>query len=247
MQAQVVVKAARQPLCTSPTDTSTCALVTVVGPTSVRGDPQFIGLLGQSFQVHGLDGAVYALISEQAAQVNARFEFLTGARRCPTAQIAEWDDATPATAIQCWSHDGSYLSQLGFMTPSARLAIVAGPASSGFASVAFEQGESSSELSYSPAVLPPRHHPPRLVRAARGQQRWLCQPGRRAAAGVQHAAQTAAGARAAGTDAQQSRRGPKAARRAWQRSSRATWTTMWWRVGCSAVDTVYGRYEQAEA
>ena len=43
---------------------------------SARGDPQFVGLRGQSFQVHGIDGAVYALISEEHTAVNARFVFL---------------------------------------------------------------------------------------------------------------------------------------------------------------------------
>src|SRR6185437_8165113 len=37
--------------------------------SSARGDPQFIGLRGQSFQVHGIDRAVYALISEEHTAV----------------------------------------------------------------------------------------------------------------------------------------------------------------------------------
>ena len=91
----------------------------------VIGDPQFVGLLGQSYQVHGIDGAVYSLISEQAAQVNARFAFLTGPRPCPAVQ----------PSIACWSHDGSYLSELGLFTPNAMLFVRAGPAATGFAAV----------------------------------------------------------------------------------------------------------------
>ena len=37
---------------------------------SVVGDPQFVGLLGQSFQVHGIDGQVYNLISRSSRQAD---------------------------------------------------------------------------------------------------------------------------------------------------------------------------------
>ena len=124
MIATVVVKDAGATLCTNPGQASTCAAVTTT-PVSVLGDPQFVGLLGQSYQVHGIDGAVYSLISEQAAQVNARFAFLTGPRPCPAVQ----------PSIACWSHDGSYLSELGLFTPNAMLFVRAGPAATGFAAV----------------------------------------------------------------------------------------------------------------
>ena len=48
----------------------------------VRGDPSCVGLRGQSFQVHGVDGAVYALLSSETLQVNGRFTFLSEGR-CP--------------------------------------------------------------------------------------------------------------------------------------------------------------------
>ena len=134
-------------LTASPSSSSSSSSVPST-PVSVLGDPQFVGLLGQSYQVHGLDGAVYALISEQHAQVNARFAFLTGPRGCPRVQQQQpWSETEPATAIACWSHDGSYLSELGLFTPTARLFIQAGSAATGFATVAFN-GSSSSELSY---------------------------------------------------------------------------------------------------
>jgi hypothetical protein len=72
---------------------------------AVVGDPQFVGLRGQSYQVHGIDGAVYNVISEQNTQVNARFTFLTEGE-CPI--IA----GVPAT--NCWSHPGSYLGEMSF-------------------------------------------------------------------------------------------------------------------------------------
>ena len=94
----------------------------------VLGDPQFIGLRGQSFQVHGIDGAVYALISEPAMQLNSRFQFLTGPRPCPVMP------STGRVSKACWSHDGSYLSELGVrVRETDEMAwIVAGDATLGF-------------------------------------------------------------------------------------------------------------------
>ena len=43
---------------------------------TVSGDPSFCGLRGQLFQVHGLDGGVYNLISDAAFNLNSRFTFL---------------------------------------------------------------------------------------------------------------------------------------------------------------------------
>ena len=71
----------------------------------VVGDPQFVGLRGQSYQVHGIDGAVYNLISEMHTQVNSRFVFLNQGQ-CPII------DGVADT--NCWSHPGSYLGELSF-------------------------------------------------------------------------------------------------------------------------------------
>ena len=98
----------------------------VVGlPGAAIGDPQLKGFLGQSFQVHGLDGGVYSVLSEKEMQVNARFTFLE-AGRCPPSHIE-----TP-----CWSHPGSYFGALSIRTLSgARMLVQAGNATSGFALV----------------------------------------------------------------------------------------------------------------
>ena len=76
---------------------------------SVSGDPQFVGLLGQSFQVHGIDGAVYSLITSAAFQLNARFTFLgpSPARKCPVMP------STGEVGRACWTHAGSYLTEVG--------------------------------------------------------------------------------------------------------------------------------------
>ena len=97
------------------------------GGPGVVGDPQFVGLRGQSFQVHGVDGQVYNLIVDKDAgmRLNARFSFLTKGR-CPAT----------ANPINCWSHPGSYLSEIGLWTAAGdRLVIVAGDYKTGFSSV----------------------------------------------------------------------------------------------------------------
>ena len=113
--------------------TATSATQTVCA-SSVLGDPQFVGLRGQSFQVHGIDGEVYALISEPAMQLNARFRFLTGPRPCPVMP------STGERCGACWSHDGSYLSEVGVLVKATgeRVRVMAGNATQGFASVAVD-------------------------------------------------------------------------------------------------------------
>ena len=73
-------------------DVTTCSYVytiTMITPGTlttgafVTGDPQFVGLRGQSFQVHGVDGAVYNIISDASMQLNSRFTFLEGPRPLP--------------------------------------------------------------------------------------------------------------------------------------------------------------------
>ena len=113
---------------------------------SAVGDPLFTGLRGQSFQVHGIDGGVYALISDFSLHLNARFAFLDGPRRCPTMPST----GHPSTA--CWTHPGSYLSHIALATiGGSRLLIVAGDATSGFASVSLD-GQSVI-ASVAPATL----------------------------------------------------------------------------------------------
>lgn len=73
-------------------------------PSGVVGDPQFVGLRGQSYQIHGIDGEVYNLITSSNLQVNARFVYLdTG--KC-------MKDIKGHHPIACWSHPGSYLGEI---------------------------------------------------------------------------------------------------------------------------------------
>jgi len=100
------------------------------GASQVTGDPQFVGLRGQSYQVHGIDGAVYNIISEQNTQVNSRFVFLTEGQ-CPMI------NGKPD--VNCWSHPGSYLGEMSFQAivdgKTHAALIEAGPAQKGFAGV----------------------------------------------------------------------------------------------------------------
>ena len=102
----------------------------VNAPSAVLGDPQFVGLRGQSFQVHGIDGAVYALVSSPSTQVNARFVFLS-AGQCPSLAVI---------ATACWSHPGSYLGAVSVQELVAgydtqQLVVESGARDVGFVSV----------------------------------------------------------------------------------------------------------------
>ena len=102
-------------------------------PPTIVGDPQFIGLRGQSYQVHGIDGAVYNLITEQRSQVNSRFVFLTHGR-CPVRDGLQDSN--------CWTHPGSYLGELSFqqvVSGSVHRALVqSGAADVGFSLVSVD-------------------------------------------------------------------------------------------------------------
>jgi len=115
--------------------------VTLEDTSSIVGDPQFIGLRGQKYQIHGIDGAVYNLISDATMQFNARFVFL-GEGRCPT--IGETHSAISPLS-NCFSHSGSYIGELGFQQVVGKevstIFIKAGPASTGFSSVKFNGKE----------------------------------------------------------------------------------------------------------
>jgi len=97
------------------------------GGGCIVGDPQFVGLRGQSYQVHGVAGEVYNIVSDSDVQYNSRFVFLT-AGDCPVVEGKKLPG--------CFSHPGSYLGELGLKTRTGdKIRIVAGPAAEGFAAV----------------------------------------------------------------------------------------------------------------
>jgi hypothetical protein len=107
--------------------------ILVANPAVVVGDPQFVGLRGQSFQVHGIDGAVYNIISEAQTQVNSRFVFLSEGE-CPVVNGVKDSN--------CWSHPGSYLGEMSFQQivdgKVHQALVTSGSAKNGFASVTID-------------------------------------------------------------------------------------------------------------
>ena len=85
---------------------SLCSLASSGPVPAVKGDPQFVGLRGQSFQVHGIDGGIYALVSSARTAINSQFVFLS-AGQCPVLG--------GVVAVNCWSHPGSYMGSLSFL------------------------------------------------------------------------------------------------------------------------------------
>ena len=67
-----------------------------------HGDPQFVGLQGQTYQVHGADNTIFALISTPQFLMNGLFTFIDVGSTCDYNNTA------------CWSHPGTYISQIGF-------------------------------------------------------------------------------------------------------------------------------------
>jgi len=104
----------------------------------IVGDPQFVGLRGQQYQVHGISGEVYNIVSDKDLQYNSRFVFLYRGD-CPVVNGKKLRG--------CWSHPGSFLGELGLKTRAGdRIFISSGEAKEGFAAVqingkAIEVGE----------------------------------------------------------------------------------------------------------
>ena len=108
---------------------------------SVVGDPQFVGLLGQLYQVHGVHDTVYNLISDRHVQVNSRFVFLS------SGECLRNSEGQPL--YTCWSHAGSYLQSIALQTADGdRLLVVAGAAAMGFSNATLGR----QQLSVSDAV-----------------------------------------------------------------------------------------------
>jgi len=103
------------------------------GDGSVIGDPQFVGLRGQNYQVHGVSGEIYNIVSDSDLQYNSRFVFLEKGE-CPVVDGRKQKS--------CWSHPGSYLGELGLKTKSGdRIHLITGSAKYGFESVSVNDKE----------------------------------------------------------------------------------------------------------
>ena len=105
-----------------------------------QGDPQLIGLRGQSFQVHGIDGSIYNLITHPTIHENARFTFLTSGQ-CPVFNKNFSSGFELIRAHRnCFSHAGSYIGEIGFMLRLSdnyilNISVISGPYDMGFMSI----------------------------------------------------------------------------------------------------------------
>jgi len=113
-------------------------------PASTLGDPRFVGLNGQTFQVHGVDGQVYVFISDLLVHMNTRFSFLDDGE-CPVFNNVK--------ATNCWAHPGSYVGALSIQSLSGdKLLIESGDFKTGFSGIKFnnlnliENNNGSSEI-----------------------------------------------------------------------------------------------------
>lgn len=91
----------------------------------IQGDPEFVGFRGQRYEIHGIPGSIFAIVSSPAVQYNAEFVFLG----------AKSDRECDATRTHPWTHPGTYLGQLGFMIGDERVLIVPGDCVDGITSV----------------------------------------------------------------------------------------------------------------
>jgi len=106
----------------------------VVTPGEIAGDPQFTGLRGQTYQVHGVPDEVFSIVSDVDLQYNSRFVLLKQGS-CPSIDGKVID--TP-----CFTHPGTYLGELGLETAAGdRLYIQSGAATAGFAQITLNDRE----------------------------------------------------------------------------------------------------------
>jgi len=110
------------------------------------GDPVFTGFHGQIFSVTGLPDHVFNLLSLPSLQLNALFISLTQgqsmtelqmkrARLLRDVQLTTSPALSPLPSTKAWGHNGTYIGAVGVQLPGARLHVVAGRYTHGFAAV----------------------------------------------------------------------------------------------------------------
>ena len=108
----------------------------------ISGDPVFVGFLGQVYQVHGLAGEIFNLLTSPSMQLNALFSFIgegqaMSAGQQQQAQLASAaaSPRTPLPLTAAWSHPGTYLGAMGLQVGEHTLLVTPGPYATGFASI----------------------------------------------------------------------------------------------------------------
>jgi hypothetical protein len=104
--------------------------------SSIVGDPQFTGFLGQSYQIHGLPDTIFNIISSPLIQLNSRFDYISKSPSKSTSKII-------CKVIQtiCWTHPGTYLGQIDIKVGKDKILLTAGLISDGFNSIKLNQEE----------------------------------------------------------------------------------------------------------
>ena len=112
--------------------------VPTTNAVGVSGDPSFVGFLGQRFQLHGIPNRVFNLLSSSRMQLNSRFAFIgegevmTGGQMKQTRRLRAIKGlALPDT--KAWSHEGTFLSEMGLKLDGVRLHLTAGAYAEGMA------------------------------------------------------------------------------------------------------------------
>ena len=128
------------PSTVSATFTTTEVRAGILGcAASVTGDPVFVGFLGQVYQVHGLAGEIFNLVTSAQLQLNALFTFLGKGQAMSAEQQLEVQltspHRTPLPLTAAWSHPGTYLGSIGLQVGAHTLTFVPGPYATGFASI----------------------------------------------------------------------------------------------------------------
>ena len=99
---------------------------------TVSGDPQFRGFKGQEFQVHGIPGMVYNLLTTDDMLVNSRFALIKDGQSMmwhnmkvvrvnhekqrlkiiATGAAQNLSNSAPLPITKAWTHTGTYLSEI---------------------------------------------------------------------------------------------------------------------------------------
>ena len=119
-------------------------------PTSVLGDPSFVGFHGQSFQVHGIPNRYFNLLSTSSVQFNALFTMLVDgqsmsagamkaarvSRQLSAAKLSKESSSTyPLPLTTAYSHEGTFLAVMALKLAGVAVYAAAGPYTQGFKTV----------------------------------------------------------------------------------------------------------------
>ena len=103
---------------------------------TIRGDPSFVGFHGEAFQVHGIADRVFNLITAPTLQVNARFSLFEqgdcmSAHQMQSIRSVALKSGKSIPSTAAWTHNGTYLSEMGIKLGQNRVKIVAGEYATG--------------------------------------------------------------------------------------------------------------------